>query len=440
MEFYNQSNTRYKDVVKSHVLYPMVKIELLDEYENAYDEIIQEISTQNQGSITKTYQQGVRGSININIFDPEGVFIPNPNDKYFWINKKFKVYTGLSTKTYSDANNPLIYKGNKEAIVATTEDYEKQKVDLKTGALKISDSSKDYIKDIYWFAKGVYIITDISTSKDGGSKMVTLSGVDKFGAFTNDSGYGEMIGTFSLKKGTLINIAMREILRQDRGNGQPLDPIEPIIDPYFQDYTLPLDIDKGPGSYIGDLLIDLSNTLHADIFYDNNGRLNVWRSLNQDEYKNVPKEWDYHYGDQEYIRTSISFQLKSVANLVMVVGDNPSGTILPEAIAENRNPASPLNISKIGIKSRYIESSTIQTQKEAKDYANYILKTASILGHTINFESTLIPHLDVDNIITITDEDYNYYLEEFIVTNITYPLGLGTMSISASSLKELPEE
>ena len=40
MDFYNQSNSRYKDVVKSHVLYPMVKIELLDEYENAYDEII----------------------------------------------------------------------------------------------------------------------------------------------------------------------------------------------------------------------------------------------------------------------------------------------------------------------------------------------------------------------------------------------------------------
>ena len=127
--------------------------------------------------------------------------------------------------------------------------------------------------------------------------MVTLSGVDKFGAFTNDSGYGEMVGTFSLKKGTLINTAIKEILRQDRGNGQLLDPVEPIIDPFFQDYALPLDIDKGPGSYIGDLLIDLANTLHADIFYDNNGRLNVWRSLNQDEYKNVPKEWDYHFGD-----------------------------------------------------------------------------------------------------------------------------------------------
>ena len=40
MEYYNRTDLKYKDVVKSHVLYPMIKIELLDEYENAYDEII----------------------------------------------------------------------------------------------------------------------------------------------------------------------------------------------------------------------------------------------------------------------------------------------------------------------------------------------------------------------------------------------------------------
>lgn len=439
MEYYNRTDLKYKDVVKSHVLYPMIKIELLDEYENAYDEIIQEISSQNQGTISMNYQSGVRSSVNLSIFDPVGTFLPNPNDKYFWINKKFKIYVGLSTKTYSDNENPLIYKGSKEAIVSSTEDYEKSQ-ELKTEAIKVSDSSKDYIQDIYWFAKGVFIITDISSTDQGASRIISLSGVDKFGAFTNDTGYGEMIGTFSLPKGTKINVAIREILRQDRGNGQLLDPVEPIIDPYFQNYTLPVDLDKGPGSYIGDLLTDLSNTLHADIFYDSNGRLNIWQSLNQDEYKNVPKQWDFVRGDQEYIQTSVNFQINNVANTVMVVGDNPSGDILPQAIAENRNPASPLNINKIGRKSRYIESSTVQTQKEAKDYATYILKTSTVLGHIINFQATLIPHLEVDNIITITDEKYNYYLEEFIITSISYPLGLGTVTINASNIKELPED
>lgn len=439
MEYYNRTDLKYKDVVKSHVLYPMIKIELLDEYENAYDEIIQEISSQNQGTISMNYQSGVRSSVNLSIFDPVGTFLPNPNDKYFWINKKFKIYVGLSTKTYSDNENPLIYKGSKEALISSTEDYEKAP-ELKTEAIKVSDSSKDYIQDIYWFAKGVFIITDISSTDQGASRIISLSGVDKFGAFTNDTGYGEMIGTFSLPKGTKINVAIREILRQDRGNGQLLDPVEPIIDPYFQNYTLPVDLDKGPGSYIGDLLTDLSNTLHADIFYDNNGRLNIRQSLNQDEYRNVPKQWDFVRGDQEYIQTSVNFQINNVANTVMVVGDNPSGDILPQAIAENRNPASPLNINKIGRKSRYIESSTIQTQKEAKDYATYILKTSTVLGHIINFQATLIPHLEVDNIIAITDEKYNYYLEEFIITSISYPLGLGTVTINASNIKELPED
>lgn len=439
MDYYNKVDNKYKDVVKNHILYPIFKIELLDEYENAYREITQEISTQNQGAITSTYQQGVRNTITLNIFDPTGKFLPNPNDKYFWINKKFKVYIGLITKEYNDAENALVYGNIKDTGIATTGVGVKINNETSIEALKFKDTTTVYTKNIYWFSKGVYIITDIGASRTNGEKMINLSGVDKFGAFTNDTGFGEMIGTFSLTKGTEIGTAIREILRQDRGNGQMLDPVEPIIDPFFQNYFLPVDIDKGPGSYIGDLLIDLSNTLHADIFYDMDGRLNVKKSLEQDEYKNVLKSWDYKDGDQEYLSTSIEFQLATVANSITVVGDNPSGAILPQAIAENYNPLSPLNITKIGRKSKYIESSTIQTQKEAKDYANYILKTSTILGHTLNFQSTLIPHLEVDSVITLTDNNYNYNMEEFLITSLTYPIGLGTMTISASNIKELPE-
>ena len=61
-----------------------------------------------------------------------------------------------------------------------------------------------------------------------------------------------------------------------------LDPQEPIIDPYFQNRKIPITISKGPGSYLADLLNDLSTSFKADIYYDNEGRLNIWRSLNYD--------------------------------------------------------------------------------------------------------------------------------------------------------------
>ena len=434
MDYYNRTDLSYKETVKNHILRPLVKIELLDEYENSYLEITQELSSEDSGAISSNLGQGVRQSADFSIFDPAGIFLPNPNDKYFWIGRKFKIYTGLSTRTYSEQANPLLYSGNKNQQVSSTDEPPED-----ISVIKVSDNSKTTQEDIYWFARGVYIITDISGSSSGGDRMVSITGVDKFGAFTNDTGFNEMVGTFSLPKGISIDKAIKEILNQDIGNGNKLDPAEPIIDPHYQSFTLPLDIDKGPGSYIGELLEDLANSLRADIYYDNDGHLNVWRTMDADEYKESVKQWDYYYGDQEYINNSINYKLTNVANSIYVVGDNPSASTLPQAWVENTNPKSPLSIGKIGRKTRYIESSTIQTNKEAKDYANYILKQNTMLGHTMSFDSTLIPHLKINDTITITDERYNYTQTNFIITSINYPIGLGTMSISASNAVELPE-
>lgn len=435
MEYYNRTDLNYLNAVRDKILRPIVKVELLDEYEHSYCEIIQEISSESQGTITQNLQQGVRKSINFSIFDPEGKFFPNPNDKYFWINKRFKIYVGLIYKTYEKQENPLLYSRNANDIISTTNPITRAEIE----ALKIGDSVSSYREDYYWFSKGIFIITNINCSSSNGEKIVNISGIDKFGLFTNDTGYNEMIGTFALEKGTEISFALKEILNQDIGNGSKLDPSEPIIDPFFVGYKLPLEISKGPSSYIGDLLEDLANSLHADIFYDDEGHLNFWQSLNSDEYKNVGKQWDYHLGDQEYLSATVNYEILNVANSIYVVGDNPSAKILPSSWAENTSPISPLSIQKIGRKTRYIESSSIQTQKEAADYARYILKTSSLLGNTINFNSTLIPHLNLDGVITITDDNLKYLQEEFIITSITYPIGLGEMQISGSSIKELPE-
>ena len=248
-----------------------------------------------------------------------------------------------------------------------------------------------------------------------------------------------MIGTFSFDIGMTISYVIKNILRQDIGNGQMLDPIEPIIDPDLQEYRLELAFSKGPGSYIGDLLNDLATTLHADIYYDMDGHLNVKKALNFDEYKNVQNQWDFKEGNAEYISSQINYQLKNIANYIYVIGDNPLGGQVPIAIAENTDTRSPLSIAKIGRKSRYLEKSTIYTQQEAQDYANYILKQSCLLGNQISFTCSLIPSLELDNTFTLTDSYYKYDRQEFIITSITYPIGVGTMSISGSSIRELPE-
>lgn len=406
MEYFNYTGKEYRVAVQSATLYPVIKVELLDQFENAYAEISEEI-TDNSGSIQSTLQQGVRNTVSFSIFDPAGKFIPDANNNLFWVRKKFKLYVGLATE---------------------------QK------AIQLNGQTTGISGNIFWFSKGVYIITDISAQKDSsGNQTISFTGVDKYGAFTNDTGYGEMIGTFSFDIGMSISYVIKNVLKQDIGNGQMLDPLEPIIDPDLQEYKLQLAFSKGPGSYIGDLLNDLATTLHADIYYDMDGHLNVKKSLNFDEYKNVQNQWDFTEGSAEYISAQVNYQLKNIANYIYVVGDNPLGGQIPVAIAENNDARSPLSIAKIGRKSRYIEKSTIYSQQEAEDYAQYILKTACLLGNQISFTCTLIPSLELDNTFSLTDSYYQYDRQEFIITAITYPIGVGTMSISGSSIKELPE-
>lgn len=406
MEYFNYTGKEYRVAVQSATLYPVIKVELLDQFENTYTEISEEI-TDNSGSIQSTLQQGVRNTVSFSIFDPAGKFIPDANNNLFWVRKKFKLYVGLATE---------------------------QK------AIQLNGQTTGISGDIFWFSKGVYIITDISAQKDSsGNQTISFTGVDKYGAFTNDTGYGEMIGTFSFDIGMSISYVIKNVLKQDIGNGQMLDPLEPIIDPDLQEYKLQLAFSKGPGSYIGDLLNDLATTLHADIYYDMDGHLNVKKSLNFDEYKNVQNQWDFTEGSAEYISAQVNYQLKNIANYIYVIGDNPLGGQIPVAIAENNDARSPLSIAKIGRKSRYIEKSTIYSQQEAEDYAQYILKTACLLGNQISFTCTLIPSLELDNTFSLTDSYYQYDRQEFIITAITYPIGVGTMSISGSSIKELPE-
>lgn len=406
MEYFNYTGKEYRVAVQSATLYPVIKVELLDQFENAYAEISEEI-TDNSGSIQSTLQQGVRNTVSFSIFDPAGKFIPDANNKLFWVRKKFKLYVGLATE---------------------------QK------AIQLNGQTTGISGDIFWFSKGVYIITDINAQKDNsGNQTISFTGVDKYGAFTNDTGYGEMIGTFSFDIGMSISYVIKNVLKQDIGNGQMLDPLEPIIDPDLQEYKLQLVFSKGPGSYIGDLLNDLATTLHADIYYDMDGHLNVKKSLNFDEYKNVQNQWDFTERSAEYISAQVNYQLKNIANYIYVVGDNPLGGQIPIAIAENNDARSPLSVAKIGRKSRYIEKSTIYSQQEAENYAQYILKTACLLGTQISFTCTLIPSLELDNTFSLTDSYYQYDRQEFIITAITYPIGVGTMSISGSSIKELPE-
>lgn len=438
MEYYNVINQDYIDIVKKHIIVPRMKIVLLDENEYGYKELISEISIENSGSISITYQQGVQKTVSLTIFDPDGDFIPDPNNQNFWVGKKFKIYLGLAIERYYLTKNPLIYRNSIEDLLAYLKNEENIPDIEKDGILLSGNDYIDRDTDIYWFSKGVYITTSIDASHSLADKTISISGVDKFGIFTSDTGYSEMIANYIIKSGTTIEDAISTMLLQDMGNGKSLDPILPVIDPYYIGTKIPYEIDKGAGSYLGDILVELGTMFKADIFYDDDGRFNFKRSMIGDENTQLPIIWDFNDKDSEYISSSLNYNLIDAINTVYVVGDNPNAAIAPEAFRQNKNPSSPLSVDKIGIKSKLYSTSIIKTPTEAADYAEYMLNQLSRIQQTISFTCSFIPHLDVNKSFSLTDSFYKIVKEQFIIQSITFPLGIGTISINGSSIQDLP--
>ena len=144
MEFYNVYNTKYAEIASRDEIYPMFKVDLLDHYENTLNDITGYLSSENSGSISVNYQQGVRRTCSFTLVDTEGEFIPSV-DAPIWLNRKFKLYIGLQ--------------------------------DIYTG-------------DIYWFSQGVFCVTNPSIDRETNS--ITLEGVDKYGFLGSETGYNQI--------------------------------------------------------------------------------------------------------------------------------------------------------------------------------------------------------------------------------------------------------
>lgn len=393
-DFVDIYNSKYIELVKAPVIKPKFKIELLDLYENTIGEITKDISASNSGSISINYQQGVRRSCNFTLSDTFGKYRPMSNDNIFGFNTKFKVYVGLEN--------------------------------VQTG-------------ETYWFSQGIFYTTNPTSSHANSNKTVTVNGVDKFGIFTSDTGYNQLEGTYIVPAKSKLYAVVKDILSLELGNGYIIDPKEPHIDSQFINYELPYDIKKSPGSYMGDILIELGNVLGADIYYDTNGVLTITSGTTDITYSKQSSIWDFSDVLPEYSNGSVSLNTIDAINIVKVVGNQVNDSEIYIGNAENHNPLSPTAIEKIGRKIYYEESANLPNQARADEYAKYVLNSKSIIQTAIAFSSTLIPHLDVNRVITITDDYYKYSQERFIIQSITLPLDARTlMSISCNNIASLP--
>ena len=321
----------------------------------------------------------------------DGRFTPSIQG-LIWINTKFKLELGIET-----SNGDKIYK-----------------------------------------SAGIFVIANPNSIHNNGEKNINIQCYDKFALLDGTLG-GVLDAVYEVNVNSNVRDACEYILKLDNGNGLPIDIKDVMFDSMYAHETTVYRISKSPNESLGSILIELAEMLGCDIYYDENGYLNIRSGIEDIANVNKPILWKYTTNEMEYISSETTYDFSKVKNRVIIIGSNTSSQAIYRGVAENHNPQSPTRISLIGTKNLYYEDSNIHSTELAQQRAEYELNKISILQQTINISSIYMIHLDVNNCIKLTDKYYNFEESRFVIQSISIPLATdSTITITCSNVGSLP--
>ena len=383
MEYVNTFSKEQLSLLNQREYKIKIKFEIMDWFENTIDEITYDISSGNIGNISVNYNQGVRRSCSFTIYDNTGKYRLS-EDSPFQTYKKFKIYIG-------------VYNNN----------------------------------DIYWWEQGVFISKNVSYDEN----ILEVEAVDKFAVFTDELDFCCLQQTYIIPANTKVSTIVKDILLLDSMRGNVYDTIEPIIDINIANSYLPYEIKKEVGGYLGDILIEIATSCNADIYYDKSGHLVI--SKNKDGYY-IHMQPLFHSVSDDLIDFNLSNDLASAKNIFTVYGYDTLGG-LHQYTATNTNAMSPCRVDLVGNKPAEPEENEMcVTDEICKDYANYKMKQNFITSLSSSLSTHINPIFDVDNIIAISDEYFNFDYVPFVIKSLSIPLGVGLTSVQATNIQWLP--
>lgn len=406
VEFYDEYNAEYLSALRQKHRRYKVRLELLGYYENVVGEITRDLSRGASGQITINNEQITRRSCNLSLINVGKNYLPSP-DNPIWFNRKFKLWIGIVTG-----------------------------------------------KHTYWWSYGVFFT--VKATCDGNT--VNIQGVDKGGALDGTIKTGMLDAENIIKRGTTLTNLVKDTLmwnefsspylRHNTGaSSYPVDPIKPIVDTKFDSIITQADITINANDYISTLFSSIAEGYGADAYYNTNGHF-VFQTMADgnriDGYRFMARQWDFSDQDEMYSNASIEFNLDGYN--VVTVYTNESTLENVSYTATNNNPTSPLRIDMAGIRRMadveipYVNVAQDEMENRCKAYADYLLMKEAMDGQSITFTSPIIPHLDVNRTIGITDKRLNLDDATFIINSITMPLSAESMTINATQMEWLSDD
>ena len=360
----------YKNILKSGIYRPFCRLEFLrSEDETVYDSIDRYIIS---GTLSISNNNGLRRSCNMVVYNEDNYFTPSPDG--IWLRQKVQLYLGLK-----------------------------------------NTDGDDYIL----FPQGVFVISDPEIISEQSSKTANLRFLDKWALLNGDLG-GEIDATYIIPLSTDINEAIISILALVNDTKSPILQSISEVTPYT--------ITHDAGDTYADILIELANLYSREIYYNEVGNLVFSEPIDENT---LGSEWDYTTDEVLYLGANRIFHFSKIYNRVSVTGDNINGNIAT-GLAENTDLISETNIYRLTPpRTKVITDDLISTDALAQTRAEYELEKYIKVQESMSLKSIPMYHLDVNKVITATDDSIGLEQDRYTILTIDLPLnGKSNMTLS----------
>lgn len=411
MEYFNRIAPEYIATLKRGNGYYKIRLELLSDDESVIGEISQDLSFDTRGQITINYGQIVRRSCSLTLIDVDSKYLPHRNSP-FWINRKFKLWVGLAV------NN-----------------------------------------DIYWFSQGVYYTLSAASS----GRALNVEGVDKGGALDGTLKLNMTEYNYIINRGDNVNNAIQSILALNMNNtplsnnsvvyvnDKPVDSVNPIVDIEYYTQTINNQIQVDANNYLSEILNSLANSYGAECYYDADGHFVFTHYIESAGYQYAPKLWEFNDLSSFFEDVNYNYTYDGENTVTYYTNSSDETTTNVAWTAYNTNPVSPLCVTT-GIRRapsqemtyyKYYEDDDLNTRQmiaDCRSAANHYLIMNSLIGMQLSFNCPIIPHIDVNKAVGISDRIAGIDSGTFIIQSVTIPLSADKMNISATNINWLPND
>lgn len=306
----------------------------------------------------------------------------------------------------------------------------------------------------YLFSQGVFYIKNPEEVFNPKEKTVKLNLVDKWAILDGTLG-GNLDGIYEIPAGSNIFTAIKSILNEDQGNGQPFDTYPAIFTEYYNGKTQELpdgttaSLIETPytarfdsfGQNYANVILELNSMLAGWIGYDSTGCLRLDPSQDDIEDISKPVLWTFSPTEKQFLGATYAVKNSDVKNEIIIVGQALDGGYAQVfGRARNFDPSSDTNINLIGRKILRKEQAGYYTNDICVSLADFELKRNTILRKSVTIKSTQMFHLAENNIVLIWRPDKTGApFERHLINGFSIPFSqTGEMTINATSVTDFP--